>query len=116
MNTNFDLENRFAQLAIQVGALSALLIGKGIITQDEYAAAQDAIKNNDELKKRIERLEIGAKLQELLKSENISDEDIEWVKENVSKYDSEEDVQQLIDMLELKRRDPILSSLFNRML
>ena len=112
MDTNYDLEKRFAQVVIQVGALATLLINKGIITEDEYEIAQNAFKNNDELKNRIERLEIGAKLQEILKSENISDEDIEWVKENVSKYDTEEDTQKLLNLLEFKRKYPVFDSLF----
>ena len=65
-----------------------------------------------EIKERLGRIECGKKIQELFSAEEITDEDIQQVKENGPKYDTEENVNKAIEILELKR-DPVLGKLFN---
>lgn len=112
MDINFDLEQRFAHLVVQTNALATLLVAKGIITADEYKEAQDLLKEDKDLKERLDRIECGKKIQELLEAEEITYEDIQWVKENGPKYDTEENVNKVVEILELKK-DPILGKLFN---
>ena len=106
MNINYDLEQRLAKVVIQVNALVTLLIAKEIITIDEYKGAQDTISKDEVIKERLDGIEYRAKIQKMLEAEEITDEDIQWVKENGIKYDTEENANKAVELLELKK-DPI---------
>ena len=112
MDINFDLEKRIADMVISINALSILLIAKDIITIDELNEAKKTFREDKEIKERLDRIECGKKVQELLEAEEITDEDIQWVKENGPKYDTEENVNKVVEILEFKK-DPILGKLFN---
>ena len=112
MDINYDLEQRLAQIAIQINALATLLIAKEIITNDEYKGAQDAISNDEVIKERLDKIECGARIQKMLFAEETTDEDIQWVKENGPKYDTEENVNKIVEVLKLKK-DPLFGKLFN---
>lgn len=109
--TNFELERRIADIAVQLGAIKTVLSEKGIVTREDFYAAEQSLKVDPVIKERLEWIEIGSKLQAIMQKEPVTDEDIQWVKENATKYDSEEDVKRLVQILEWKK-DPIFGKLF----
>lgn len=111
IQTNFELEQRIANIVVELEALKIWLVDKGIITKEELEEGEKAVREDSVLTEPLKRIEVGAKVQEILQKETITDEDINWIKENGTKYDTEEDVQKVLEILEWKK-DPIFGKLF----
>lgn len=111
IQTNFELEQRIAKIVVELEALKIWLVAKGIITKEELEEGEKVVREDSVLTEHLKRIEIGAKVQEILQKETTTDEDTNWIKENWTKYDTEEDVQKVLEILELKK-DPIFGKLF----
>ena len=110
--TNLDLmtNNTLIKMNLQIinmgniiNALCTMLINKGICSEKDLISLMEDMCNEEETKELIDKMIILEKISDStinkLKGESLLEEDIEYIKENVSKLYSEDKVKEILSII-----------------
>lgn len=109
MDIDFDLELRVAKAAVFIQAIINILINKGITTKEDVDNEYEKIRNSQEFKKWIDKIEYMSHVQKIAEKDIITEEDEKYIREK-NDWDKKEDVE---DFIQLIKWDSVFGSLLD---
>lgn len=98
-NVDFRLLNSIAESDAKFVALYALLREKGIFTEDEYAKALEIVKT-ESMAETFDVIKYNMLIQDISEhGKKMTDEDEAYLRKAIAKYNPEENVDDLIEMM-----------------
>lgn len=102
-NKTFETATSFALLtnSVQIYCLIELLVSKGIITEQEFMDLykKETEEEGGKFKDEFDTAKFNIKIQGILQKRSLSEEDEKYMREECPKYWSQEDMEEIINMM-----------------